>query len=129
MADLTAHTYCVFGMSSPLDKVGPGRHFTLYHPKASVIAFTGLNGRIFWFIFRELEAPLPYSERRKWGEEDSQAAYDICKDLVFTEGVKFSDVWATTEYKVTLTVEQGICESFYAGRMFLLGDAAHKVSR
>lgn len=125
--DLASNTYCIFGISTPVAQIGEGRHFAIYQPRASALVFSGLHGKLYWFMFKELETPLEYGTRRRFDDKDVEAAYALVSHTKVTEGVKFSDIYKHTEYRIILPIEQGICETWHAKRMFLLGDAAHKV--
>ncbi|PNY26271.1 Monooxygenase FAD-binding protein, partial [Tolypocladium capitatum] len=124
---LRAHATCVFGISKPLPQIGPGIHFAVYRRKVSALVFSGLRGKLYWFFFEELDEPLDYGQRKRFTDADIQAVYEQIADAIVTDGVRISDVFNSRETAVMTILEEGLSNVWHHGRMFLLGDSAHKM--
>jgi hypothetical protein len=58
-----------------------------------------------------------------------EAVYEQISDVAVTPDVKFADIYNNKKAAVMAVLEEGITDFWYAGRFFLLGDAAHKVGQ
>lgn len=115
-------------MSNPLPQITAGQFFAIYRRKVSALVFAGLNGKLYWFLFKELDEPLGYGPQRTFTDADIHTVYTEIADAVVTDGVRISDVFARREVAVMTALEEGVGEAWFCRRLFLLGDSAHKVN-
>lgn len=66
---------------------------------------------------------------KRYSTQDLEAFYEQIADVVVTTDVKFADIYNNRKAAVMTVLEEGITDVWYAGRLFLLGDAAHKVNQ
>ncbi|UNI15373.1 hypothetical protein JDV02_001910 [Purpureocillium takamizusanense] len=124
---LQAEAACVFGISKPIPQIPAGRHFTIYRPKVSGLVFAGLNGRLYWFLFKLLPEPIEYGKTTSFTQADIDEVVANISDACVTDGVRWADVWAAREQALMTALEEGLSHSWKSGRMFLLGDSVHKM--
>ncbi|KAJ5584992.1 uncharacterized protein N7459_004792 [Penicillium hispanicum] len=117
---------CVYGISDPIPEIGPGRAFTVYRPDVSLLIFTGRDS-VYWFLFHDLKRVINYDKPERFSEEHIDVIYRQVADTPITDGVKFSRVYARKRTAVTTALEEGITGLFSHGRLFVLGDSAHKM--
>jgi FAD dependent monooxygenase len=48
--------------------------------------------------------------------------------MPITENITFGDLWKTKTRHGLIAIEEGVLDKWHAGRIVLVGDAAHKVS-
>lgn len=114
-------------MSPPVPQISPGRHFTLYNRKVSALVFSGISGKLYWFLFHELDEPLVFGPRVKFDAADIDAVYEKIADAIVTDDVRIADVFKSKEVAFMTALEEGLSNTWSAGRLFLLGDSVHKV--
>jgi FAD dependent monooxygenase len=91
------------------------------------LLFTGRNGIIYWFIFSSLENTTPYNEAKRYDNGDIKAAFARVAHVRITPAVTFAEVFRNRRTAVMTPLEEGIALRWTAGRMALMGDAAHKM--
>ncbi|KAB2580891.1 FAD-dependent monooxygenase bik2 [Lasiodiplodia theobromae] len=120
---------CVYGISNALPQINPGRAFTIHQSGASVLIFSGAGGTMYWFLFVDLHETIGFdAAKRKYTDDDLQAAYALVADATVTPGVKFSDVFGAKRVAVMTGLEEGVADVWCWDRMLLLGDSAHKMT-
>ncbi|KAI0468802.1 FAD dependent oxidoreductase domain-containing protein [Xylaria cf. heliscus] len=67
-----------------------------------------------------------YPSRAQYTAEDVEAKAAELADCPITETVKFGDIWRSRSRGHLVSLEEGILERWFSGRMVLCGDAAHK---
>lgn len=129
-ADFATKYGCVYGISNALPQINPGRAFTIHQSGASVLIFSGAGGTMYWFLFVDLHETIGFdAAKRKYTDDDLQAAYALVADATVTPGVKFSDVFGAKRVAVMTGLEEGVADVWCWDRMLLLGDSAHKVKQ
>ncbi|EKG18528.1 Monooxygenase FAD-binding protein [Macrophomina phaseolina MS6] len=118
---------CVYGMSDPLPEIGPGRAFTIHRANISSLIFSGMGGALYWFVFVDLKEAVELGKTKRYVEEDVEAVFSEMADVTITDDVTFSDMYRARRAAVMTPLEQGLVDTWFSGRMFLLGDAAHKM--
>lgn len=88
---------------------------------------TGLDGSFYWFVHGNLERTIGFEERKKFSHDDLHSLAAQAAEFTITDGVKFGDVFVRRRSAIMTALEEGIADPLHAGRMFLLGDSAHKV--
>ncbi|KAL1796520.1 hypothetical protein ACET3X_005060 [Alternaria dauci] len=118
----------IFGVSTMKDSfnLGPAdTHVILGHDNTKLL-FTQQE-KVYWGITFKDEAHLP-EKRNKATEADIEAVARNFADQPVTEKIKVGDLWETNIRSGLLTVEEGILSKWYAGRIVLVGDSAHKMT-
>lgn len=119
---------CVYGISNPVSNIEPGCNFFVYRPEASIIVFSGKGGVLYWFILNDLKQhPIRYETPQIFSEKDINVLYLTIADTTVTEGVNFADIYKQKRTAVMTALEEGVADSLFSGRLFVLGDSAHKV--
>ncbi|OQE24317.1 hypothetical protein PENSTE_c007G05058 [Penicillium steckii] len=120
---------CVYGISNPVSNIEPGCNFFVYRPEASIIVFSGKGGVLYWFILNDLKQhPIRYETPQIFSEKDINALYLTIADTTVTEGVRFADIYKQKRTAVMTALEEGVADSLFSGRLFVLGDSAHKMT-
>lgn len=127
LTDLDSNYACIYGLSYALPEIAPGRAIAIYREKISILVFSGCEGKLVWFLFVDLEDPIPLAQGKSYTTKDLKAIYEEISDVDITPSVKFADIYNNKKAAVMAPLEEGIADVWYAGRLFLLGDAAHKV--
>ncbi|KAJ5902602.1 hypothetical protein N7495_003130 [Penicillium taxi] len=125
--DYSTRWSCVYGISSPMAGIGPGRAFTVYSQDASVMVFTGRDDACYWFIFGDLKRAIDYNSPEEFTETDKMEIAAKVADYIVTDGLRFGDIFVQRRTAIMMALEEGVADSFFSGRMFILGDAAHKM--
>lgn len=73
------------------------------------------------------EQTIKYEAPRTFSDDDINALYIAVADTTVTEGVKFADIYQRRRTAVMTALEEGVADSLFSGRLFVLGDSAHKV--
>ncbi|GME23337.1 Monooxygenase FAD-binding protein [Neofusicoccum parvum] len=118
---------CIYGMSSPLRQIGAGRFFTIHQKDVSALIFSGLGGALYWFIVVDLKTSVEFGKTKRYTDADIKAAYTKVAHATITDGVKFSDIFKNRRTAIMTPLEEGVADAWYSGRMFVLGDSAHKM--
>ncbi|EEA26596.1 monooxygenase, putative [Talaromyces marneffei ATCC 18224] len=124
---LDSNYACVYGVSYALPEIAPGRAITIYRKDISILVFSGCKGKLVWFLFINLKCSIPLKQGKRYSTQDLEAFYEQIADVVVTTDVKFADIYNNRKAAVMTVLEEGITDVWYAGRLFLLGDAAHKM--
>ena len=89
---------------------------------------TGQGGYFYWFVHGNLERMIPFEDKKKFSDDDLHGLAAQAADFTITDGVKFGDVFARRRSAIMTALEEGVADPLHSGRMFLLGDSAHKVN-
>lgn len=92
-----------------------------------MLIFSGKGGTLFWLLFQDLKTTVEFGKTTRFNAEDIEAVYAKVADTTVSADVKFSDVYRNKGTAVMTALEEGIVDVWSAGRMFVLGDSAHKV--
>ncbi|KAL0264354.1 hypothetical protein SLS55_000302 [Diplodia seriata] len=120
---------CVYGISNALPQINPGRAFTVHQSDASLLIFSGAGGTLYWFLFVDLHQTIGFDapDKKKYTDDDLNAAYELVANATVTAGVTFADVFGAKRVAVMTGLEEGVADVWSRDRMLLLGDSAHKV--
>ena len=97
LEDLRAEAACVFGISKPIPQIPAGRHFTVYRPKVSGLVFAGLNGRLYWFLFKLLPEPIEYGKATSYTQAVRDEVIATTWGVGGRAGGCWGVVWAASE--------------------------------
>lgn len=80
--------------------------------------------------FAILRAISPTAEPKRYTTESRDCLAEELANIVVAPGVHFKDLWGLTVKDTAAMVnqEEGYCDSWYHGRIVLVGDAVHKVT-
>ncbi|KAH7056950.1 hypothetical protein B0J12DRAFT_737782 [Macrophomina phaseolina] len=96
---------------------------------ASLVLFVGMNGTIFWFTMEDLKKTIPYGQTPRYSDADIDAAFAKVASARIAADVTFADVFSKRCAAVMTALQEGVAARWFAGRMALMGDAAHKMVR
>ncbi|KAL1645480.1 hypothetical protein SLS58_003789 [Diplodia intermedia] len=121
---------CVYGISNALPQINPGRAFTVHQSDASLLIFSGAGGTLYWFLFVDLHQTIGFDapDKKKYTDDDLNAAYELVANATVTAGVTFADVFGAKRVAVMTGLEEGVADVWSRDRMLLLGDSAHKMT-
>lgn len=125
--DLATRFSCVYGISNPVKGIGHGCYISIYQKEISTLIFTGHGGQIFWFVFEDMNKKIPYGEKPRYTQEDTDEVCSRVSDVKVTDGVVFSDIYAKRKTAVMTPLQEGVVNTWFNGRMVLIGDSGHKV--
>ncbi|KAK5796067.1 hypothetical protein VI817_005352 [Penicillium citrinum] len=129
MLRFDANYACVYGISNPVPNIEPGCNLFVYRAEASLIVFSGKGGVLYWFILKDLtQNPIRYETPQTFSERDISTLYLTVADTTVTEGVKFAEIYKQKRTAVMTALEEGVADSLFSGRLFVLGDSAHKMT-
>ncbi|KAL9561360.1 hypothetical protein ACKAV7_014715 [Fusarium commune] len=83
-----------------------------------------------WQVFRKLPEHQKscWPDRKKFTEEDMQALSDKIADYPVTEKVKFGELWKRRTRAQMISLEEGVLDHWFFGRIVMAGDALHKAT-
>ena len=68
-----------------------------------------------------------WPERRTFTKEDAEREAAKIAAVPVTQGVSFGNIWRDRTRGYLCSLEEGVFDYWYSGRMVLVGDSAHKV--
>jgi FAD dependent monooxygenase len=83
-------------------------------------------GMVYWAVCFKDEFSQPPKRYRPGTAEQDEVAHRF-KDIQMTGKSTFADFWDNKTRGGILNIEEGILDKWYAGRIVLVGDSAHKV--
>lgn len=72
----------------------------------------------------DLKRTIAYERRERFFEQDIENLYAQVADKIVTV---FARIFENKRTAVMTALEEGIADHFFSGRLFVLGDSAHKV--
>jgi FAD dependent monooxygenase len=118
----------VFGVSEPKDEycLSQAEINVTYGHGVTKFLFTQ-PGVIYWLIV--FKAKLNQASGHSTAAQALETITHQFRDSTFTDKIKLSDLWAIRKRAALVNLEEGIISQWHAGRIVVIGDAAHKVSR
>ncbi|KAL3457337.1 hypothetical protein BJX64DRAFT_293212 [Aspergillus heterothallicus] len=126
--DMQVQYACVFGISSPLPNLPPGKQITCYNKGWSILSVVGKNGRLYWFLFYKLDGKYNYTTAPRVSTED---AIRRCSDLAsqpFWQHLSFGDVWGARERFNVTRLDEYVLPEWTHKNIICIGDSAHKIA-
>lgn len=119
-------TYRVlFGNAPKNPLVSTGVVYNSHGANVSVQFFVG-NERMWFFVYEKLAEPT--TQKRSYSSADADAFAQEHGNIYVAPGLVFHDVYATRHGAGLTNLEEGVLPAWSAGRIALVGDAAHKVT-
>ncbi|KAF3395382.1 FAD-dependent monooxygenase bik2, partial [Talaromyces pinophilus] len=112
--DLDPNCASLYGIpvSYSLPEIAPGRAITIYRKDTSKLVFKDTT---------------TLSQGKRCTTKDLETIYEQKSNVAIKPDVKFAHIYNHKKAAVMAALEEGITDIWYAGQMFLLGDAAHKM--
>jgi 2-polyprenyl-6-methoxyphenol hydroxylase-like FAD-dependent oxidoreductase len=83
---------------------------------------------IFFFVFMKQDKTYQWPALPKFTKADMHNQAAALAHLPVNDNVLFGELWANHIRADLINVEEGVFKHWHAGRIVLVGDAAHKVS-
>lgn len=120
---------CIFGISSPIERMAHGCAHNIMNQNYSYLVITGPGGRIYWFLFIKLARRTYGDDIPKYTKADEQTlAKEHALDPIIP-GVTFKDLYEHKISSVLTPLHEYTLSKWHLGRSFLVGDSSHKVSQ
>lgn len=127
---ISAEYKCIFGISSSLPGLHDG-HLNITHGKGvSSLVIVGKGGRIFWFIFVQMEQIYQGHSIPRFTTSDAATLAQQHLDLrILPQGaVTFGDIWRQRITSSLLALEEADYSTWTWGRFVCVGDSVHKMT-
>ena len=119
---------CSFGIAQNVEGWPGGEQgFTTGHG-LSFLVVSGPGSRVYWFLFVQLPAAKYGKEIPKYTKEDEAQFVKEHQNLKIKENLTFGQVYAKRLTSTLTPLHEMVYKKWYFGRIFLMGDSAHKVS-
>jgi FAD dependent monooxygenase len=118
----------VFGVSESKDEycLSQAETNVTYGHGVTKFLFTQ-PGVTYWLIV--FKAKLKQASAHATTAQALEAIVHQFRDSDFTDKIKLSDLWAARKRATLVNLEEGTISQWHAGRIVVIGDAAHKVSQ
>ena len=90
---------------------------------------SGLNDRLFWFLFFKLDGPKTYPGLHaipRFVPDDHAKLAEANKNVQVTQAVTFGDIYANRTHATVTALPHFSFKTWTYGRIMLVGDSAHK---
>ncbi|KAL2851041.1 monooxygenase [Aspergillus pseudoustus] len=125
---LTAEFACVFGISDAIPGLPAREHVNVYGNGYAVLTFHGSDS-IFWFVLSRMDRVYMYPDVPRFTADDAE---ELCTrryaDVSIADGVCVRDLWENKKAASMTAMEEGVFETWSAGRIVLVGDAVRKMT-
>lgn len=124
---MTAEYQCLFGISTGVEGLIPGKAELTYGKDHSFLVFCSKNGRTFWFYFSKLDKTYRVPDIPRFTKQDAEDQMRRYAHAPVTKTLSFGDI---TKNRVTYTLvplEEAFFKTWTWGRFVILGDSVHKV--
>lgn len=85
--------------------------------------------RVYFFFIFKLDEPFTWPKRARYTDEDAEALAQSVADQPVSESLLFGELWKKRIRGGLVSLEEGVLDHWYAGRIALAGDSVHKVGR
>ena len=117
---------CLIGMGPPAPEMGD-RTMTCVHDKGYSFLILTQPDKVFFFVFFRINDPFTWPTRRRYTDEDINAAAASVAGHAVSESMLFGELWQKRTRGSLISIEEGILKHWYFGRTVLAGDSVHKV--
>lgn len=120
----------ISGISDSSQGIEPGSRTSVFRKHQSYLINSGLDGRIYWFYFFKLAQRSVYGDAiPKFTTEEIKATLDARANDHITPALKFRQLLNDALSYNAMPLQEYVSRRWYFGRIIIVGDAAHKVSR
>jgi hypothetical protein len=105
---MTAEYKCLFGISKPVDGLGPGTSDDTWDKGKTVVVYSGERGKLFWFLYEKMDRIYHAHEIPRYDNAEAlKFAHDNLDMPILPGGsVKFAHVWEAREVATMLPLEE-----------------------
>ncbi|KAI0842701.1 FAD binding domain protein [Hypoxylon sp. FL0890] len=118
---------CLVGMGPAALELGESDMTVVHDDRFSFLALTQPD-RAFWFVFVALDEPFSWPRRARYTDEDAEALAVEVADHPVSDSLVFGELWRNRYRGALISLEEGVLEHWYHGRIALAGDSVHKVT-
>ncbi|KAI1169348.1 hypothetical protein F5B18DRAFT_646207 [Nemania serpens] len=118
---------CLIGIGPVVPGLGASDATFLHDTNFSFVLLAQPHCTFFFVLFL-LDKPHLSSDRIRYTDADADALAASIIDHPITESVKFSYLWNNRTRSNLISLEEGVLERWYHGRIVLAGDAVHKAT-
>ena len=120
---------CSFGIAQDVDGwPGNEQGFTTGYGK-SMLAVSGPAGRLYWFLFVRLPEVKYGKQIPRYSKEDEARFVEENASMKVRENLNFGQIYAKRVRSGLTPLHEVVFKKWFFGRIFLMGDSAHKVSK
>ncbi|KAK8102443.1 hypothetical protein PG984_015589 [Apiospora sp. TS-2023a] len=127
MKSLTASYKCLVGVATPVRGVELNAMTVVHNDGFSFLLLTQPH-MIFFFVFIKHDRTYHWPEFPRYTKDDADMCAASLAALPVNDNVLFGDIWANRIRGELINVEEVVFQHWHAGRIVLVGDAAHKVT-
>lgn len=125
---VSAQYNCIFGLGDPIKgPVTTGDSHRTYAKGQSTWNFIGRGGRMYWFLFSELDKRYFGKDVPTYSKADMEEAVKAFYDIHMTREIKIKEVWETRTFANMCSIEEAVNDHWTFDRFVCLGDSVHKV--
>ncbi|KAL4997968.1 hypothetical protein BDV10DRAFT_80596 [Aspergillus recurvatus] len=124
---MTAEYSCVFGISSAIPGLRSGEHGNVLGDGLNFLTFHGGN-QVYWFVVSKMDQKYIYPEVPRFGAKDAEELCSRFAAVRLADGVCVRNLWESRKVASMTAMEEGLFETWSAGRVVLLGDAVRKMT-
>lgn len=119
----------IFGMSTAVPGIKPGEQIVRSNNNAAILIFGGKGDSVGWGAMRKLDQKYTYPHIPRYTQDDAVATAKALANQVILNDVKFGDIWDRRYASSMTTLEEGMLQSWYHGRIVCIGDSSNKVNK
>ncbi|RDW70883.1 FAD-dependent oxidoreductase [Aspergillus mulundensis] len=122
--------YAIVGMTGSAEEVAqalpPGPLYLRSHPHCLFMVIPYPDTTITWFAIIKTDRTYIHPDVPSWSQEDVAAKLEQLGDYTIRPQVTFRDLWQRTSSITSTACHEGLLQTWSAGRMTCIGDAAFK---
>ena len=119
---------CSFGIAQHVDGWPGGEQCFTAGRRKLFLVVSGPGGRVYWFLFVKLPVVKYGKQIPKYSREDEARFVKEHESLKIKENLTFGQVYAKRLTSTLTPLHEVVYKKWFFGRIFLIGDSAHKVS-
>lgn len=123
---IKTHWKGLIGVGPAVPGLGQRDMTVVHNTRYSFLTLTQPDQMYFSAFFR-LEKSFTWPKRERYTDEDAEAMAASVADHPIAPTVVFGDLWNKRYRGLLISIEEGVLEHWYHGRIVLAGDSAHKV--
>lgn len=120
---------CVFGISNPTGGIPASESNTIHMHDHTISVMSGLNDKLFWFLFFKLPGPKTYPGIHaipRFIPDDHAELAAANQDVKVTQAVSFGEIYANRTHATITALPHINFRTWNYRRIMLIGDSAHK---
>ncbi|KAJ6131991.1 FAD/NAD(P)-binding domain-containing protein [Penicillium samsonianum] len=125
---MTVEYSCIFGISAPIKGLIVGEQVNAFFDHLTIVTIHGKNGRVYWFLIQKLDRKYIYPECPRFTAKEIGPIVSHLKEIKFFKDITFGQLWDSRETASMTALEENVFDTWYHGRMVLMGDSVHKMT-